>query len=237
MIKNTKREGLGRFVMMPKPCDPFAGVLRMHIFDISPLISQRIAVWPGDQSFHRNETLSFQQGHNLVLSSIQTTVHLGAHADAPIHYHPEGEDIASRSLSLYLGPCQVIGVSIPPGERIYPHHLPAVKAPRVLFKTGSFPNPDQWNSDFNSLSPELVNQLGQQDVILVGIDTPSVDPEQSKALESHQAIMANDMAVLEGLLLNEVSDGLYTLVALPLKMENADASPVRAVLVKDWPGP
>ncbi|MEY3213103.1 MAG: hypothetical protein RIT28_3584, partial [Pseudomonadota bacterium] len=111
-------------------------------------------------------------------------------------------------------------------------HLPhPPRAPRVLFYTGSMPDPDVFNLDFNSLSPELVEQLVGFGVTLVGIDTPSVDPPDSKALEAHQAIYRHDLAVLEGVVLEGVPPGLYTLIALPLPIVGGDASPVRAVLV------
>ena len=112
-----------------------------------------------------------------------------------------------------------------------------IKAPRVLFRTDSFSKPDQWNDDFNSLSPELIDWLSSLGVRLVGIDTPSVDPSDSKDLPSHQALYRNDMAVLEGILLSEVPDGLYNLIALPLRIKGADASPVRAILLTLWDQP
>lgn len=205
----------------------------MKIFDISPLISERTAVFPGDQVFRRKVSLDFKQGHHLGLSNIQTTVHIGAHVDAPNHYHPDGVGISDRSLDYYIGPAQVVTVQVPRGERIYPKDVRTmIMAPRVLFKTNSFPDPEKWNSDFNSLSPELIDWLSARKVCLVGIDTPSVDPEQSKSLESHQQIYKHNLAILEGIVLTKVPDGIYQLVALPLKIENADASPVRAVLMK-----
>jgi arylformamidase len=100
-----------------------------------------------------------------------------------------------------------------------------------LFKTGSFPNPDLWNGDFNSLSPSLIDWLAARGVKLVGIDTPSVDPADDQELASHQAIFRNDLAILEGIWLEGVAAGQYTLVAPPLKLEGADASPVRALLL------
>jgi len=205
----------------------------MKIFDISPTISPAIAVWPGDVAFARRVALDFKQGDNLVLSSIQSTVHVGAHADAPNHYHPDGADIASRSLNYYIGPCQVVHLRLSAGARIYPADLAEreIRMPRILFGTDSFPDPDHWNSDFNSLSPELVDYLADRGVMLVGIDTPSVDPEQSKALEAHQAIFRRDLAVLEGLVLTDVPEGCYFLIAPPLKLRDADASPVRALLL------
>lgn len=204
----------------------------LKIFDLSPRISERTAVFPGDTPFSRERLMSFEQGANLELSTIRSTVHLGAHADAPRHYHPQGQTIEQRDLSRYLGPAQVIRVSLPRGERVRPEHLAGreILAPRVLLQTGSFPDPDRWNSDFNSLSPELIEHLHAHGVVLVGIDTPSIDPEQSKALESHQAVYRHDLAVLEGLILQEVPEGVYQLSALPLPIVGGDASPVRAVL-------
>lgn len=205
----------------------------MRLHDISPVVSARLGVWPGDTPFSREVLLSQAEGANLDLSTIHTTVHVGAHADAPNHYVPDGVGIGERPLAPYLGPCQVITVDVGRGQRIQPEHLPGpVVAPRVLFHTGTFPDPESWNSDFASLSPALVHHLADQGVTLVGLDTPSVDLEDDAALLSHHAIAARDLSILEGIVLTGVPDGLYTLVALPLKLEGVDASPVRAVLVE-----
>jgi arylformamidase len=205
----------------------------MEYIDISPVISENIAVFPGDSPFRRKVALEYAKGDHLVLSEIRSTVHLGAHADAPSHYHPDGESIDRRDLSPYMGTCQVVSVKVPRGARITAKDLGAtgIQASRVLIKTGSFPDPEKWNSDFNSLSPELIEELASKGVALVGVDTPSVDPETSKGLESHQAIFRSKMAILEGLVLEEVADGFYTLIALPLRIKDADASPVRAILL------
>jgi arylformamidase len=123
---------------------------------------------------------------------------------------------------------------VPRGERLRPGDLrDDVRAPRLLLRTDSFPTHESWNHDFNSLSPELVALLASRGVRLVGIDTPSVDPFDDKRLESHQCLARHEMANLEGLDLSRVDAGLYTLVALPLRLLGADASPVRAVLLQD----
>lgn len=205
----------------------------VRYFDISPRISSRIGVFPGDQEFSRKTSLSFSAGDPLELSAIHTTLHLGAHADAPIHYHADGVGIADKTLSPYMGLTQVIAVNTARGSRITSEDLKDTKilAPRVLFCTKSFPDPEKWNSDFCSLSPALIHFLADQGVKLVGIDTPSVDPEKSKALEAHNAIYERQLSILEGIVLEQVPSGLYTLIALPLKIEDADASPVRAILI------
>jgi arylformamidase len=209
----------------------------MRHYDISPMIEENLAVFPGDQSYRRSISLDFSKGDHLGLSSIQTTLHIGAHADAPCHYGAKGEGIASRDLELYFGPAQVIRIDGKPA-RILPEHLNvSIQAPRLLFFTGSFPDPRLWNDDFTALSPELIEWGSAQGVRLFGIDTPSVDPAASKALESHQALLKTNSAVLEGVVLDRVPEGLYWLSALPLKLKDADASPVRAVLwdTKDLP--
>jgi arylformamidase len=107
---------------------------------------------------------------------------------------------------------------------------PQFKAQRVLIHTGTFPNPRKWNNDFAALEPALVDALHSMGVITVGIDTPSVDLMESKDLPAHARFLANDMAILEGLVLNDVPESAYELIALPLPLVGFDASPVRAVL-------
>ncbi|MGE0713407.1 MAG: cyclase family protein [Planctomycetota bacterium] len=205
-----------------------------RLIDISPLVGEGIAVWPGDVPYARQVGLALEDGHNIALSSITTTLHLGAHADAPNHYVQGGEDAASRDLAPYYGPCQVVHVDLPRGARVLPEHLPGpLEAPRLLVCTRSFPDPRAWNTDFNSLSPELIEHLAARGGVLVGIDTPSVDPFDSKALETHHALARHGVANLEGLVLEHVPAGRYTLIALPLRLAGADASPVRAALVAD----
>lgn len=150
--------------------------------------------------------------------------------DAPNHYARGGRAIHEQSLDLYVGAAQVVYAPVR-GRRLVPSDVTdGIAAPRVLFRTDSFPDPNRWNEDFASLSPELVAWLHDRGVRLVGIDTPSVDPATSKALESHIAIAERDMAILEGVVLSHVEPGLYRLIALPLRVKDADASPVRAVL-------
>ncbi|TVQ50382.1 MAG: kynurenine formamidase [Phycisphaerales bacterium] len=203
----------------------------MQLFDISPPISERLGVWPGDTTPQREVLLDMKDGANLTLSTLRATVHLGAHADGPNHYGRDARSIDEQPLERYLGPCQVMHVEIKRGERVGPSQLTGeIHAPRLLIATGTFPDPNDWNEDFAALAPELIDHLHERGVELVGIDTPSVDLFSDKELQSHHRFLAHDMAILEGLVLREVPDGLYELIALPLKLVGFDASPVRAVL-------
>ena len=202
------------------------------LIDISPLIDPSITVYPGDTPFTRTVNLDMHEGAHVTLSDIHTTVHVGAHVDAPSHYHPTGIDIAQRRLDYYIGACNVFHIEGVRGRRIYPADLfgKHITAARVLLRTETFPDPRSWNDDFASLSPELIDWLHDRSVMLVGIDTPSVDPFESKELEAHQALARHDMANLEGLVLDQAGEGEYELIALPLRLAGADGSPVRAVL-------
>jgi len=202
-----------------------------RLWDLTPTVSPELAVWPGDTPASREILLDMRRGDPLTLSTLRATVHLGAHADAPSHYGKDAPTIERRPLDAYLGPCQVVRVAGARGRRIGAGDLPwPVRAERLLVATGTYPAPTRFAPDFAALAPELVERLHGAGVRLVGIDTPSVDLFDSKELETHQACLRHDVAILEGLVLDGVPEGLYELIALPLKLEGFDASPVRAVL-------
>jgi len=201
------------------------------LYDITPMVSERLQVWPGDIRPRRHVTMDMKRGDHLTLSSFKATVHLGAHADAPSHYGRDAATIDEQILDLYVGPCQVIRVAAPRRGRIAPDMLRSrIEAERVLIATDTFPDPEHFNEDFAALAPELIEMLHEQGVRLVGIDTPSVDLFDSKDLPTHQACLRCDVAILEGLMLRDVPEGKYELIALPLKLVGFDASPVRAIL-------
>lgn len=201
------------------------------IYDITPPITADLKVWPGDTPMAREVLLDMHRGDNITLSTLRATVHLGAHADAPSHYGTDAESIEKRGLDRYLGPCQVIRAEDSRGQRISPDAIRGpIQAPRVLLATGTYSDPTQFTEDFAAYSPELIDVLAEQGVKLIGIDTPSVDLFDSKDLPSHQRCLRHDLAILEGLVLRDVPEGVYELIALPLSLVGFDASPVRAVL-------
>jgi arylformamidase len=204
-----------------------------RIIDISPAISPRIGVWPGDVPYRSSKSLRMADGAGIDLGALHTTYHVGAHTDAPQHYRLGGRHAGQLPLEAYHGPCQVVEVNATRGERFGLEDLAEQPtAPRVLFKTGTFPDPQAWNEDFAAPEPELLDRLGSRGVVLVGFDTPSTDLFHSKGLPAHQMLFKHGMMNLEGLVLSHVKPGHYTLVALPLPLEDADASPVRAVLLE-----
>jgi len=202
-----------------------------RLWDISPSVAPGFPVFPGDAAFTLRWTWTIGPGCPVNVSALTMSPHTGSHADAPLHYDPRGASIAEVPLDAYLGPCRVIhalgcGALVQPGQ-IAPHLRAA--PPRVLLRTYERV-PAGWDPAFTALAPAAIDLLHARGVRLVGIDTPSLDPEPSKTLDSHQRVRALGMAVLEGLVLDEVPAGDYELIALPLKWQGSDASPVRAVL-------
>lgn len=210
------------------------------IHDLSPPITPRLAVWPGDTPYTREVLCDMAAGANITLSTIRTTVHLGSHADGPNHYSHPARGVGEQPLGLYLGPCHVLEARVERGRRVSPADVvwpdargggaASIRHPRILIKTGTFPDPERWNADFAAIEPALIDALAERAVTTIGIDTPSVDLQDSKDLPAHAAVARAGMAILEGLVLRDVPPGEYELIALPLRLVGVDASPVRAVL-------
>jgi arylformamidase len=168
----------------------------------------------------------------VTVSYFSTTVHAGAHADAPLHYSPKGPSVAEVPLEPYLGACRLIDARGEKGaiSAAFVARILVDPPPRVLFRTYERFPVWVWKDDFVTVDAQAIRVLAALGVRLIGIDSPSLDPQASKTMDAHHAVLAADMRVLEGLVLDDVPPGDYELIALPLKLEGLDASPVRAVL-------
>jgi arylformamidase len=203
-----------------------------RLWDISPPVHAGSPVFPGDTPYSQQWAAQIGPGCPVNVSSITTTPHVGAHADAPLHYDPHGAPIGAVDLDPYLGPCRVVH-AIGRGPLVTWDaigHAAAGLPPRVLVRTYGQAPVDRWDPHLAAFDAATIERLADAGVRLVGIDTASIDPAESKDLPSHQAIRRRGLRVLENLVLDDVPEGDYELVALPLKLMTADASPVRAVL-------
>jgi arylformamidase len=208
-----------------------------RIWDISPPVLVGSPVFPGDTPYRQEWAASIAPGCPVNVSTITLSPHVGAHADAPLHYDADGAAIGGLDLAPFIGHCRVIH-AIGKGPLILWEHLAHALAdlpPRVLVRTYARMPTDAWDPALAAYAPGTIERLAAMGVVLVGIDTASIDPATSKTLDSHQVIRRLNLRVLENLVLDDVPEGDYELIALPLKLTQADASPVRAVL-REWPG-
>ncbi len=203
-----------------------------RIWDLSPPVHAGSPVFPGDTTFAQRWSCSIGPGCPVNVSTLTLSPHTGAHADAPLHYDAEGAAIGDLPLAPFLGRCRVIH-ALGCGPLVSWDHLAhAVQGlpPRVLVRTYARAPVDRWDPALAAFAPETVERLADLGVKLIGIDTASIDPASSKTLDSHQVIRRRGLRVLENLVLDDVPEGDYELIALPLKLTTADASPVRAIL-------
>ncbi len=201
-----------------------------RIWDISPPVDESAAVFPGDAAYSQRLHFALSPDCPVNVNTLTFSPHTGAHADAPMHYANGGTAIGAVNLQPYLGPCRVIHC-LDCGPLVKPQHLAHALEnlpPRVLLRTARIAS-QSWAS-FTAIAPATLALLATKSTMLVGIDTPSVDPASSQDLPCHQMLLQHDLRVLENLVLDEVPEGDYELIALPLKLTRADASPVRAIL-------
>jgi len=204
----------------------------MTLFDISAPIANGAPVWPGDTPVGIERVWRMEAGSPVNVARLTLSPHTATHADAPLHYDADGAPIGAVALDAYIGACRVvhcIGAKPLVTPEMIAAHLDDAP-PRMLLRTYDRAPLDAWDSAFRAVAPETIDLLAAKGVKLIGIDTPSLDPQESKTMDAHRRIRAHRMAILEGLVLDAVAPGDYELIALPLKFTTLDASPVRAVL-------
>lgn len=204
-----------------------------RIYDITRTISPVLAVWPGDTPFSAEQVMSIKAGASVNLFTLTLSAHTGSHIDASYHYDDAGAHPADLPLEKYIGPAHVATISrrhggIVPGD-FDAHDLAGMQ--RLLIHTWVSELPDdRWPEDFPYPTIELVDWLAGRGVVLLGVDMPSVDRADDDQLVCHHRLYGHSIANLERLVLAGVPDGLYELVALPLKIAGVCGSPVRAIL-------
>lgn len=199
--------------------------------DISQPLNGHIATWPGDTPFSYEVACTKQQSGSVNVGKITMSAHTGTHIDAPFHFDTAGCKVLDLDLDIYIGPARVIDVSEHQSigaEELAAYDLAGVS--RLLLRTSSVHNPHVFPEQITYLRADIAPFLKEKGVRLIGVDTPSVDPLDSKTLPAHHALCKHGVHILENAVLHEVQPGDYELIALPLALQEADGSPVRAVL-------
>ncbi len=201
--------------------------------DISQTLSNTIAHWPGDEPFHFNIGITKEQTGSVNIGNISTSSHTGTHVDAPFHFDENGKTIEELDVNLYVGEAKVIDLTEEEKvtvEALEQFDLTGVT--RLLMKTRKDINQEQFPEEYMVVDEAVGAYLRTCGVQLLGTESPSVDSVNSKELLAHHALHENGIFILENIVLTDVEPGMYDLIALPLKIEGADGSPVRAVIRK-----
>lgn len=210
-----------------------SGNKRTRLYDISVALSPVTPPWPGDTPYSCGWPRSISAGASVNVSSITSSPHVGTHADAPLHVRNGAEGTEKLALDSFIGRATVVDVSSHSDEitlDVINDALAAGPVERLLLRTnrsiadGSFPG------SWPHLNSTALRSLLARGLKLLGVDCPSVDPQESKTLDIHHLLFDGGAAIIENLDLRAVKPGTYELIAFPVKLSGADAAPLRAVL-------
>lgn len=201
------------------------------LLDVSQPVTPRTSHFPGDVPFSCGWTGTLAEGSSVNVGWMKSSPHVGTHVDAPYHYREDGHRVGGFDLDVFVGRCVVI-------DAVGRHELDASlfrgvdlrAAPRVLFRTQRRTDPETFLKDFPVLTSEAIDLLAGSGVRLVGVDVPSFDKADAKRLDVHLRLGAAGIANVENLMLDAVTPGQYELLAAPLRWEEMDAAPMRALL-------
>ncbi|MFD1066595.1 arylformamidase [Oceanobacillus locisalsi] len=205
--------------------------------DISQVLNNKLAHWPEDEPFHYDTPVTKEMSGSVNIGRITTSAHIGTHVDAPFHFLNDGKRIFDLDIERYIGPCKVIDLS--DFDEISEEALKTKKieyAERLLIKTVLPNKPERFPEEVTAITADGAAYMKSLGVKLAGVDTPSVDSISSKDLTAHHALYRHDIYILENVMLDQVEEGDYELIALPLALEEGDGSPVRAVIkpIGEW---
>jgi arylformamidase len=209
----------------------------VRILDISQPLGTATAVWPGDREPALDWTLRIAAGDSVNVAALALSVHTGTHVDGPLHFDAAGAAAGALPLDAYIGSALVVDVRGRDAVGLDAvAGIDLAAAQRILFRTRDAVDAERFPERVAPIEPGLAEALGAAGVRLVGTDAPSVDPLDSKSLDAHRALARGGVAILENAVLAHVPPGRYLLVALPLRLTEADSSPVRAVLIEgaEW---
>jgi len=203
----------------------------MKLIDITHPLSNATAPWPGDTQFKFEFVCRLRDGASCNVGKFTSGIHSGTHMDAPLHYTDAGVSIDQLDLNILIGPARVF---LAAGRDILTREiftgLDGRATPRVLLRTNHCDDKTKFPARIPTLAPDVPAWLGEQGVRLIGLDLPSVDQVEDPSMQIHHRLERANIIILENLDLRAAVPGAYELIALPLKIEGAEGSPIRAVL-------
>ena len=195
----------------------------MMIYDISQEVFSS-QVFPGDPAPERELVSSMEKGDLYNLTAFSMCAHNGTHIDAPAHFIKDGKTVDALCLDALVGPAYVAEhqgiVSGDDAAEILEKakERNPESAKRILIKGAA------------EVSSEAAEVFASSEILLLGNESQTVGPEDAPA-EVHLILLGADVILLEGIRLENVSEGVYLLNAAPLNLSGAEGSPCRALLI------
>lgn len=208
-------------------------MIQIKLIDISQTLNDSMVHYPGLKKFELSWRRDYRNG-DMSLSEFSMANHVGTHIDSPYHFIVDGKKIRDLNLNRFYGLAQVI--EIPPEQDSITVNLLKkynLYSERILFKTVNSKHylENDFKEDYVYISAKAAQYLAEQPIKLVGFDCFSIDKYKSETKVSHKILLSNNIIILEGINLNGVKQGDYQLICFPLKMDESEAAPCRAILV------
>lgn len=207
----------------------------MKVIDISMPIHPDMMVYKNKEEKRPKLiiTRNFENGSGIRETKVELELHTGTHMDTPLHMIEGGQDSSFFQVKDMIVPCKVLDFTdVKDGitkKDLEKHDIQ--RGDFILLKTQ--------NSDSNDFQPDFIyvkesgaKYLAQIGIKGVGIDSLGIERSQPDHA-THKLLLGSGIHILEGLRLKGVGEGRYTLIAAPLNIRNVEASPVRALLVKE----
>jgi len=207
------------------------------VYDISVLLGEESIDYPGDTRYSRERMCTIKEGGPYELSRLVMIAHSGTHIDFPAHFIANGRRSDQYDIADFMLAAQV--VEIEDTEEIYPdelQHFDVRANEALLFKTENsrrgLCRSRAFSAAYVYLSSEAAEFCVKKEVALIGLDYITIEKYGDETFPAHRKILGNNIPILEGVNLEEAPSGIYTLLCLPLKIKDGEASPVRAVLLR-----
>ena len=201
--------------------------------DITMPIRNNMVHWPGDTDILVKRINSIGAGYNYNLTNISFSAHTSTHMDAPLHFIDNAKDISTLPFNAVIGKAKIIEIkdtiSIKP-EELETYNIE--ENDRILFKTRNSSvdwGMEEFISEYVFLTTEAAKYLAEKKIKTIGIDYLSI-AGLNNTEEVHKILLSSEIWIIEGLLLNEVTEGLYDLICLPINIVGSDGAPSRAVV-------
>jgi arylformamidase len=203
----------------------------MKYYDVTRELANGMLVYPGDvcPEFHQKDAGAY------LISSLYLSSHTGTHIDAPVHYLKTGDTIDTIPLENLLGPCRVIDLGDVNGLISRKSILGKLGSERrILIKT-SYSGKTDFIQNYPSLSLDAAQYLISCGILCIGIDSPSIESFQCDG-SVHRHLLNNACVIIELLDLSGVPEGVYEMIALPLRLVGLDGAPARVILKENKEG-
>lgn len=202
---------------------------------VSTGLRKGMVQWPGDTKFEISTSIIKEDNANICVSEIKTSLHIGTHIDAPLHYITNGHDVTKFNSEVLIGAVKVIAITNENEITIEELKNKSInEGDRVFFKTiNSNSNwmEEPFKYNFVALSEEAAKYLAEKDISMVGIDYISIGGIENNN-NVHVALLEKGICIVEGLLLRDIDEGIYELICSPLFIESAEGSPATVLLKK-----